>query len=64
MVQSKRKKPNSKSYLFRPFEIILLSSGALILLSVPLIALFGTFSLWFLAKALYLVGVVTFLVRA
>lgn len=41
-------------------EKILLASGFGILLSVPLVALWGVFEIWFVAKVLYGVGVLLF----
>jgi hypothetical protein len=46
---------------FHLYEIFLALAGILILLSVPLIALHGIFTWWFIAKAVYLIGVVCML---
>lgn len=53
-----------KHSLFRPFEILLLLAGVGILVSVPILWVGGSFTIWYGAKALYLSGVLIFLFKA
>lgn len=52
------------SLLTKTSEWLMLSAGVLILVSVPLIAEWKMFELWFAAKMLYLAGVVAMLIES
>ena len=42
----------------------MITAGILILISVPLVVAYDLFTLWFIAKALYLLGVIAMFIES
>lgn len=52
-----------KKHVQKPSEWLMITAGLLILASVPLLYVYGDFTLWLFAKASYLVGVFVMLME-